>query len=103
MHATSRVTYALDGAYQAFQAEVAIDDAVDEGLGSVRFRVYLDGAAKFVSPIVRGGQPPLAVAVDLTDAKRLDLVVDFADWADVGDHADWLDARLIRRARLASP
>ncbi len=103
MHATSRVTYRLDEAYQAFQAEVAIDEAVDEGLGSVRFRVYVDGASKFVSPIVRGGQSPISVTVDLTDAKRLDLVVDFADWADVGDHADWLDARLIRGAPLDTP
>jgi len=34
--------------------------------------------------------------VDLAGAKRLDLVIDFADRADELDHADWLDARLIR-------
>jgi hypothetical protein len=39
---------------------------------------------------------PVPVSVDLSDAKRLDLVVDFAERADQLDHANWLDARLVR-------
>ncbi len=67
-----------------------------EGRGSVRYRVFVDSEEKFASPIVRGGGPPVPVSVDVTGAKRLDLVVDFADRADEQDHADWLDARLVR-------
>jgi hypothetical protein len=35
------------------------------------------------------------VSVDLSGAKRISLIVDFADRADEWDRADWLDARLV--------
>jgi hypothetical protein len=38
----------------------------------------------------------LPIAVNVTNASRLALVVDAADRGDEGDHADWLNARLIR-------
>jgi hypothetical protein len=40
--------------------------------------------------------PPVPVSVDLGGAKRLDLVVDFADRADELDRANWLNARLVK-------
>jgi len=73
---------------------VGIDDSA-AGQGSVRFRVLLDGREAFVSPILRGGDPPLPVSVDLGGAKLLELLVDYADRADVMDRADWLDARMV--------
>jgi hypothetical protein len=95
VHSTSRLSYALAEPYRAFEAELAIDDET-AGRGSVRFRVFVDGEVKYTSPTVRGGSPPLPIRVDLSGAKQLDLVVDFADRADEGDHADWLNARLLR-------
>jgi hypothetical protein len=80
---------------QRFAAELAIDDSTAGG-GSVQFRVLVDGREKFASPILRGGDPPVPVSVDLTGAKKLELLVDYADRADVLDHADWLDARLLK-------
>jgi hypothetical protein len=94
MHSASRLSYALTKPYRRFQAELAIDDQA--GGGSVGFRVFVDGQVRHASPIVRGGQPPVPVSVDIADAKRIDLVVDFADRADELDHADWLNARLVR-------
>jgi hypothetical protein len=76
-----------------FEADVGVDDST-AGQGSVQFRVLVDGSEKFASPILRGGNPPVHVSVDLTGAKKLELLVDYADRADVLDHADWLDARL---------
>lgn len=95
MHSTSRLGYALDRPYRRFEAELAIDDQTD-GRGSVVFRVYVDGQAKYTSPVIRGGQPPLPISIDLSGVKHLDLVVHWSDRADQSDHADWLDARLIR-------
>jgi hypothetical protein len=77
-----------------FAALVAIDDST-AGQGSAVFRVLVDGQERFTSPVVRGGDPPVPVSVDLRDAKRLELLVDYADRADVLDHANWLDARLV--------
>jgi hypothetical protein len=95
VHSSARLTYTLDEPYERFQAELGIDDATAGG-GSVRYRIFVDGKNKFTSEIVRGGMKPVPVSVDLAGAKRLDLVVDFADRADQLDHANWLDARLIR-------
>jgi hypothetical protein len=99
MPSTSRVAYDVSG-YRKFEAEVALDDAAGEK-GSVQFRVLLEGApndwkAAYVSPVVRGGDAPLPIAVDLAGAKRMALIVDFADRGDECDWADWLQARLIK-------
>ncbi len=100
MHSTSRVAYDLDGQYRRFQAEVAVDD--DAGLrGAVTVRVLFEDVQgqwqrAFESAVVRGGAPPLPIAVDVTGVKRMALIVDFAERGDLLDHADWLNARLIK-------
>ena len=94
MHTAARLSYAPPDGTQAFQASLGIDD-ITEGMGSVRFRVFVDGDQKYVSPTVRGLEAPVPIAVDVEGAARVDLVVDFADRADVQDLANWLDARFI--------
>ncbi len=94
MHSAARLTYPLDGAFEAFEAEIGIDGTTG-GRGSVVFRVYVDGRPAYASEIVRGGEPPHPVRVALADAERLDLIVDFADHGPVLDRAAWFDARLI--------
>ncbi len=100
MHSASRLTYNLDRQYRRLDAELAIDDAA-AGYGSVVFRVFVDDGSgrwqpKFTSGIVRGGAAPVRMSVDLTGAKRISLLVEFADRGDERDDADWLDARLIK-------
>ncbi len=80
--------------FKRFEADLGIDDST-AGQGSVQFRVLVDGQEKYRSPIVRGGNPSLPISVDVTGGKKLELIVDYADRADVQDHADWLNARLI--------
>jgi hypothetical protein len=99
MHSAARLTYDLTKPYRAFKAEVAIDDQT-AGRGSALFRAYTnDGSGKwqikYESPIIRGGAAPAPISVDLTGAKRLSLLVDFADHGDEQAHADWLNARLL--------
>ena len=95
MHSQSQLTYALDPSYRRFEAELGIDDSTSGG-GSVQFRVLLDGREKFASKTVRGGAPPATVSVDLSGAKTLELLIDYADRGDVLDRADWLNARLVK-------
>jgi len=94
VHSAARLTYLLTKPYRRFEAEFGIDDCTSGG-GSVRFRVFVDGQLRHTSDTIRGGTVPAPVSVDLSGAKRLDLVVDFADRADEQDHANWLDARLV--------
>ena len=99
MHSTSRLAYALDRPYRRLAAELAVDDSA-RGQGSVVFRVLRDQSdggwrEVYRSPVVRGGTSPSPIQVDMTGAKRLVLIVEFADRGDQLDHADWLEARLI--------
>ena len=50
----------------------------------------------YKSTIVRGGDVPLPVSVDVSGAQGLTLTVDYADRGDELDHADWLEARLVK-------
>ena len=97
MHAAARLTYRFDGDYRRFDSMVAVDDSA-KGRGSVTFGAYISRDGKwseaFKSEIVRGGDEPQAVSVDLSGAKGITLTVDFADRGDELDHAVWLDVRL---------
>ena len=101
MHSPARITYDLDGPYRRFEAEVAIDAEAGRR-GSVVFRVFTDDGRRNVAragdkrdrPRRRCARADLEV--DLTGAKRISLLVDFADRGDELDHADWLNARLVR-------
>jgi hypothetical protein len=99
MPSTSRVAYDLSG-YRRFAAEIALDDAAGNR-GSVTFKVLLESAPSewsvaYESTVVRGGDPPRAISVELKGAQRMALIVDFADRGDEADYADWLNARLTK-------
>jgi len=99
VHAPSRLAWRLDGAWSELRALVAVDDSVLRGehRGSVVFRVAVDGEARWESPVLVGGDPPLALpAIDLTGADELVLEVDPAGEAFVCDRANWLRAILVR-------
>ena len=99
MHSASRLTFRLDGKYQRFDAAAAVDDS-SQGRGSVTFGVYLLRGGQWkqaaASDTVRGGPPAVPVSVDVRGAEMMTLTVDYADRGDELDHADWLDARLVK-------
>ncbi len=97
MTSAARLGFAVEPRATAFAAAVGIDDTTDGG-GSVRVRVFVDGLPQWSSEIIRGGQPPVDLFVKLDGASQLDLVVDFAERADVLDRVLWLNPRLILRA-----
>ena len=78
---------------------VAVDDSAGKK-GSVTFGVYVLREGKwtpaYTSEVVRGGEPPRPASADVRGAESLALTVDFADRGDELDHADWIDARLVR-------
>lgn len=100
MHAPSTLRFALAPGYERLRGFVAIDDSAlvnaASARGSVVFRVRADGATLWESPVLRGGDAPLALpALALAGKQQLVLEVDPAgDFA--GDRADWLDLVLIR-------
>src|SRR5262249_32476971 len=105
VHSHSRLTYALTspGApYSRFEALVGLDEKTG-GRGSVHIRVLTDGKPRDLgttrgrkSVTLTGKSEPLAISVTLKGARELTLEVDFGPGGDVGDHVDWVDARLVR-------
>ena len=95
VHAHAELVYRLDGQYRLFRAVVGVDDNTGGG-GSVVFVVLVDGKERFRSERLTGHSAPVEVNVPLAGAQELRLVVEFADYGDVLDHADWADAYLVR-------
>jgi NPCBM/NEW2 domain len=89
------LAYRLKPGDRRFQALVGVDDRAGP-LGSVVFRVKVDGKNRFVSPAMSVRDTPAAIDIDLTGARVLILVTEFGERGDVRDFADWVEARLIR-------
>ena len=98
MHSRMSVSYDLRGHEREFQATVGIDD-VANGRGSVVFGVELDGKRVWTSPELTGKLPALDLpSIPLQGGKRLTLIVEYGQFADVADYADWCNAVLIGKS-----
>ena len=100
MHSAARLAYDLPAGWKRLEGEIALDDAAGPG-GSAVFKVILQDAsgqwqAAYESPIVRGGEEPRPFAVNLKQASRAALLVEYADRGDVLDYANWLNVRLVK-------
>jgi hypothetical protein len=91
-HATSEIVYSLDEKFSTFQAFAGVDIG---GIGSVVFEVYVDDEKKWSSGILKAGQAPVKVIVDIKGAEKLTLCVKDAGDGIISDHADWADAKLL--------
>jgi hypothetical protein len=93
VHAASDLSYALNGAYTTFLADVGVDDETN-GQGSVVFQVWVDGVKLYDSGLVTGTTAVKSVSVDVTGKTTLRLVVTDGGNNNASDHADWANARL---------
>lgn len=100
MFPASRLAYELGGQFRRLQGQLVLDDRA-ELQGSVTFRVLLQDAngtwsTAYESPILRGGDAPVELSVDVRQAQRMAILVDFADRGDPCDYANWLELRLLK-------
>ncbi len=96
-HAESDIVFRLDGLFEQFEALVGVDDET-RGRGSVVFEIFGDGKRLWSSGVVRGGEKAKRVAVDVSGVRELRLHVGNAGDNIDYDHADWAEAKLIRKA-----
>jgi hypothetical protein len=101
MRATSRLTYDLGGSYRRFEALVGLDFRAAE-TAAAKLQVLVDGKPQTLGPAAELRRRGMAkkIAIDVTGAKELTLVVDLPQrvGATPGD-VDWVDARLIKAAK----
>ncbi|MCK6483713.1 MAG: NPCBM/NEW2 domain-containing protein [Phycisphaerae bacterium] len=96
VHSRSRLTFDVPEGFDALAAVIGIDAAAG-GRGDVVFCVLDGERVLFDSGPVRAADAPREIVVELVGARRVTLLVDFGDGLDVGDHADWGEARFLRR------
>ena len=89
------LVYKLEPGSRRFQAQVALDDRAGP-LGNVVFKVRVDNAMRYESTPMASGEPARNVDIDVDGAKLLILMTEFGERGDVQDHADWIEARIIR-------
>jgi hypothetical protein len=89
------LAYKLGPADRRFQALVGLDDRAGP-LGSVVFRVNIDGKDRYVSDPLSLRDTPRTIDVDVSGGKILILFTEFGERGEVRDFADWVEARLIR-------
>jgi hypothetical protein len=89
------MAYRLKPGDRRFQALIGVDDRAGP-LGSVIFRVLVDGEPRLTTPSLTARDLPQSIDIDIANAKALILITEFGDRGDVRDHADWVEARIIR-------
>jgi hypothetical protein len=92
-HAPSRIVVDLGGRCSVFLADVGLDEEVGDA-GSVVFEVRAEGRRLATSGLVRGPQPPVPLAADVSGLDTIALVVTAGGDGPAFDHADWGNSRL---------
>jgi len=100
VHAYSRLTWALDGKYEAFRTRFAVDG--DSPEADVTVRVKLDDKTVFEQPHVRAGALSPVVVQDLAGAKKLTLEVD-GGTGYVEDRLNWIEPALLKHKPAEVP
>jgi len=97
MQSGTRLAYDLtDQPAVQFAAELCLDPETGR-TGDCEFLVRGDGR-ELLRRRVRGGEAPAAIRVDVTGVSQLELGVEYGENFDLADHANWIDARLVRPA-----
>lgn len=84
IHSRTELVYRLPGRFSRFKAIAGIDDDVAPN-GHVRLVIRADDQTIF-DDAIGGSDGPKALDLDISNAKRLVILVDFGEKLDVGDH-----------------
>lgn len=106
-HALAMLTVDLKGGATRFATFFGVDDET-RGEGSVSLRVLVDGQARYESPVVKGGEAPILVKVDLRGAQTMRLEVlegenGNQDHADLAGAAIFLTPDAFKQGEAARP
>lgn len=95
VHANCELSYNLNGEYRKFIATVGLDD-VSGPRATVQFIVYLDGKKSYESKIIKWGDKPETINLNVENTKELKLVLNDGGDINILDRAAWGGARIIK-------
>ena len=93
MDASSTISPAK--AFTRFQTWVGADSEVSAG--TLTFTIQVDGAKRWESGLMTLQDAPRFVDIDVTGGKTLELLIGDSGNGNGADHADFGEARLLRR------
>jgi hypothetical protein len=94
VHATSDLSFSLNGQYTQFLTDIGVDDEKGSA-GSVVFQVYGDGVKLYDSGVMTGASATKTVTLNIAGVQTLRLVVTDAGNGNDSDHGDWAGARVV--------
>ena len=95
VHSRARLVYRLAGEHRAFVTSFGIQDESGP-LADVDVTIKVDDAVRYRQDSVVQGRLHGPHRIDLGDADRLELIVDFGKNAGIQDRFNWLDAALAK-------
>lgn len=95
VHSYSNLEYDLHGKYRRLIGLVGVDASGNQYSNFVAV-IKVDGKEVFKKAI-KWGDKPVAIDVDIKNALKLELIIDFGENLDVGDRADWANVILIKK------
>jgi len=101
-HASGQIAVDLSGEFETFEADIGVQWQ-DGGTGTIVFRVLADGVTLLDSGVMTERDPARHIAVSVTGADELELVVTDAGDGITCDCANWANARLVRGTVAAKP
>jgi hypothetical protein len=90
-HANAKIVYNLDGKFKTFHGFAGSDAATQ---GTITLAIWVDGAKRWETGVMKGGEEPAEFHVPVGNAKTLTLIVTDAGNGIGADHADFADAWL---------
>jgi hypothetical protein len=94
LRSRAEIIYRLPAGFQRFIAIAGIEPATTAA-GNVRL-VILGDDRVLVETEITGDQPPQPIQLDITNVKRLKIVVDYGQNIDTGDWLNLCDARIAK-------
>lgn len=95
VHARSALTFATDGKWNLFAAQIGLD-AEAHGKGDCVFQVLADGKSIFERRVNNKDASPIELKLPIIGCRELTLLVEPGANLDLADHANWCEARLIK-------
>ena len=91
----SKLAYDLAGGYMRFTAELGLDDSAAQ-FGDVDVTILVDEQQRFRQSSLRAGRRPVTLDIDVAGARRLEIIIDYGQNADIQDRVNLIDAALAR-------
>jgi hypothetical protein len=92
IHSRTEMVYRLPDSFHRLKAVAGIDDSV-RPQGDVKLLIRGDAKA-LLEIAITGNDAPALIDLDITGVRRLSILVDFSEQADIGGHLDLGNARL---------